>query len=50
MSADFAALRSVANGTSRTSGDVRLESANWAKADIDRVAVTNRDVVGARPN
>jgi hypothetical protein len=25
----------VANGTSRTSGDVRLESAKWGKADID---------------
>jgi hypothetical protein len=30
-------------GTSRTSIDVRLESANWGKADIDQVAVTNRD-------
>jgi hypothetical protein len=30
-------------GTSRTSGDVLLESAKWAKADIDQVAVTNRD-------
>jgi len=26
-------------GTSRTSGDGRLESAKWAKADIDQVAV-----------
>ena len=25
-------------GTSRTSGDGRLESAKWAKADIDQVA------------
>jgi hypothetical protein len=25
-------------GTSRTSRDVRLESAKWAKADIDQVA------------
>jgi hypothetical protein len=32
-------------GTSRTSRDVRLESANWAKADIDQVAVTNRDFI-----
>jgi len=30
-------------GTSRTSADVRLESAKWAKADIDQVAITNRD-------
>jgi hypothetical protein len=25
-------------GTSRTLGEVRLESAKWAKADIDQVA------------
>ena len=31
------------HGTSRTSRDVRLESAKRAKADIDQVAVTNRD-------
>ena len=31
----------------RTSGDVRLESAKRAKADIDQVAVTNRDFMGA---
>ena len=30
-------------GTSRTSENVRLESAKWAKADIDQVAVSNRD-------
>ena len=30
-------------GTSRTSGDVRRESPKWVKADIDQVAVTNRD-------
>jgi hypothetical protein len=30
-------------GTSRTSRDVRLESAKWAKADTNQVAVTNRD-------
>src|SRR5262249_47577459 len=28
-------LLTAAIGTSRTSGDVRLESAKWAKADID---------------
>jgi len=39
----FAAVHESALGTSRTSGDVRLESANWVKADIDQVAVTNRD-------
>jgi hypothetical protein len=37
----------TAYGTSRTSGDVRLESAKWAKADIDQVAVTDR--ARARP-
>jgi hypothetical protein len=37
-------------GTSRTSGDVRLESAKWAKADIDQVAVTNRNFMSTRPN
>src|SRR4051794_30175084 len=31
------------HGTSRTSRDVRPESAKRAKADIDQVAVTNRD-------
>jgi hypothetical protein len=31
------------HGTSRTSGDVRRESAKWAEADIDQVAVANRD-------
>jgi hypothetical protein len=30
-------------GTSRTSGDVQLESAKWAKRTLDQVAVTNRD-------
>jgi hypothetical protein len=33
-----------ANGTSRTSRDVRLESAKWAKADIGQVTFTNRDL------
>jgi hypothetical protein len=27
-------LTKSVNGTSRTSGDVRLESVNWAEADI----------------
>jgi hypothetical protein len=31
----FAALHESGYGTSRTSGDVRLESAKRAKADID---------------
>jgi hypothetical protein len=31
------------NGTSRTSGNIRLKSAKWAKAEIDQVTVTNRD-------
>ena len=31
----FAAVHESGFGTSRTSGDVRLESAKWAKADID---------------
>jgi hypothetical protein len=30
-------------GTFRTSQDVRLESAKWGKADLDQVAVTNRN-------
>jgi hypothetical protein len=34
----FAALHESGCGTSRTSGDVRLESAKWGKADIDQVA------------
>jgi hypothetical protein len=34
-----------ANVTSLTSGDVRLESAMRANADIDQVAVTNRDFI-----
>src|SRR5262245_6689959 len=37
-------------GTSRTSRDVRLGSANWAKADIDKIAVTNRDFMSTRPS
>jgi NO-binding membrane sensor protein with MHYT domain len=33
----------------RTSGDVRLESAKWAKADVDQVAVTNPVFMSTRP-
>ena len=36
-------------GTSRTSRHVRYESAQWAKADIDQVTVTNRDFMSTRP-
>ena len=35
-------------GTSRTSQDVRLESAKWGKADLDQVAVTNRNFMSTR--
>jgi hypothetical protein len=38
------------NGTSRTSRDVRRESVKWAKADIEQVAVTNRDFMSTRPS
>jgi hypothetical protein len=31
-------LLTAAYGTSQTSGDIRLESAKWAKADIDQQA------------
>src|SRR5690349_1301494 len=34
--------RAIHNGTSRTSGDVRLESTKWAKADIDHAALAYR--------
>src|SRR5258708_6058792 len=37
------------HGTFRTSQDVRLESAKWANADIDQVAVTNRNFISTRP-
>jgi hypothetical protein len=40
----------TAPGTSRTSGNVRLESAKWAKADIDQVAVADRGFMSTRPN
>src|SRR5262245_64460109 len=39
----------TAHGTSRTSVHVRLESAKRAKADIDQIAVTNRDFMSTRP-
>jgi len=34
-------------GTSLTSRDVRLESATWAKAEIDQIAVANCDFMSA---
>jgi hypothetical protein len=34
----------------RTSQDVRLESAKWGKADLDQVAVTNRNFMSTRPS
>jgi hypothetical protein len=37
-------------GTCRTSGDLRPESAKWAKPDIDQVAVINRDFMSTRPS
>jgi hypothetical protein len=42
-------LLTAAIGTSRTSQDVRLESAKWGKADLDLVAVTNRNFMSTRP-
>src|SRR5262245_7913483 len=36
--------------TSRTSRDVRLESAKWAKPDIDQAAVTNGNFMSTRPS
>jgi hypothetical protein len=52
----FAALHKSVAGTSRTSGNVRLESAKWEKADIDRVGAGGlglvlpyRNVVTIRP-
>jgi hypothetical protein len=38
-----------ARGPTRTSQDVRLESAKWGKADLDQVAVTNRNFMSTRP-
>src|SRR3954469_12359147 len=35
---------------SRTSRDVRLESASRANEDIDQIAVMNRDFMSTRPN
>jgi hypothetical protein len=43
-------LSTTASGTSRTSRDVRLESAKWSKADVDQIAVTNRDFMSTRPS
>jgi hypothetical protein len=37
----FAALHMSLNGTSRTSGEVRLESAKWTKVDIDELAIAD---------
>ena len=37
------------NGTFRTSQDVRLKMAKLGKADLDQVAVTNRNFMSARP-
>jgi hypothetical protein len=37
-------------GTFRTSQDVRLELAKWGKADLDQVAVTNRNFMSTRPS
>jgi hypothetical protein len=45
----FATLHESVPGTSRTARDVRLESAKWAKADIDQIAVTNRDFIVYTP-
>jgi hypothetical protein len=36
-------------GTSRTSEDVRRESAKRSKADIDHAALTYRDFMSTRP-
>ena len=36
----FGGRASVCCGTSRTSRDVRIESAKWAEAGIDQVAIT----------
>ena len=38
----IAAVHDSADGTSRTSRDVRLESAKWAKADTDHVSHQTR--------
>jgi hypothetical protein len=42
-------LLTAGYGTSRTSQDVRLESAKWGKADLDQIAVTNRNFMSTRP-
>jgi hypothetical protein len=40
----FAAVHESGCGTSRTSGDVRFESAKRSKADIEHAALTYRDL------
>jgi len=42
-------MLTAAIGTSRTSRDVRLQSAKWGEADIDQVAVSYRDFMSTRP-
>src|SRR2546421_648184 len=39
---DWAEEEMTASGTSRTSGDVRPESAKWGKADIEATSTNNR--------
>jgi hypothetical protein len=46
----FAAMHMSLPGTSLTSRDVRLESAKRANADIDQIAVANRDFMSTRPS
>jgi hypothetical protein len=46
----FVAVHGSLVGTFRTSQDVRLESAKWGKADLDQVAVTNRNFMSTRPS
>jgi hypothetical protein len=45
----IAAVHESADGTSRTSRDVRLESAKWVKADIHQIAVPGRDLMSTWP-
>ena len=44
----FVAVHESLVGTSQSLRNVPLESAKWAKADIDQVAVTNRDFMSTR--
>src|SRR4051794_1389926 len=46
----FCAVHESAIGTFRTSGDVRLESANWAKADIDSLLSPIGVLLRTRPS